>query len=1099
MSFRNNHVQAVHKARHLSFLEHLEPRWVFSVTPLPLEPHPLPALSDLELSQGRSAASLHGMSENTSGSVHWSGSARHSGFDTSVLNVPWAKERESVARGASNDTIATAQYLRNLGTLPGDDSEVNILGSLGVTAREIRTREDDGSIQHANPTGLRAGQVGAVIARARLGDGPHGSAGTGTGDYDYYKFAAKAGQLVSVNVESDSLYNRFLSTTFPKNLVAAIYDSAGNLLTYNDDLTYFGNYYALYGQTDPTKGHFDPGFRYQIGGDGEYYVAVFSAFDTQGLPAFQSSPFDSASGGGVGSEGDYTVSITLESPTTGSNVGEPTEDGAIPFAIDTGIEQGGDGFGYFQGYIGDGLYGSAGTGSGDFDMYRFDATAGARISISADADPRFTNRFTFDELGNLFALGMDTKITLYDATGTPLFYSDDFQDFDGAIEFTAFYTGTYYVAVSGYSGGLNAGTPDQQAEYYSRNFLANPFDPASGGGAGTEGAYGLLIKTQTVPEIDMYSLDLRPGDILSVAGVGAVGKIGLLDPGGQPLHQVYDMQSYYQRDNNPLYVGLGDASFERVITEAGRYTLTLTEASLPGDTAYPYMTPASPYNLNVRVFRPGLESQPVFTHQVLYLDFDGAPADSLYYNSFFTPDTTQPTVTNLSPMRAYLEQYGFSLSDENAMIDRILAYVTDRLATDVGGAVGRGLNGEFLVTDHAGDFQIEILNSRDNPDYYMQYPNVSRILVGSSLAEVNSLEVPYFAGISNGIDLGNYDLDDQALVLVNESFDVAQQFLTNAVVTVAPTESRLHLFADMLGKVIAHEAGHNLGASHTSSFDAPGIMDNVDYTHGVDESRKINARNIFGVGEDLIYGTADDVKVVFTSDGIYDPLAYNHGSINDSLNTVAFGLSTGTKAGTYFDFVTGTLYVTGTIDDGRKDTLEVRSAGSNLDVYINSALALTRPAADVTRVVLNGSSDRDTLIASYFSGPATLQGKAGQDNLFGSTGNDLLHGGDGNDLLLGRSGDDQLWGDAGNDILLGGDGDDDLDGGPGIDLLIGGLGTDHLYPGIGDDLRLSVSTAFDAYSVALSAILAEWNSAGGYETWMASLHGHDGNPRAKDR
>jgi Ca2+-binding RTX toxin-like protein len=254
-----------------------------------------------------------------------------------------------------------------------------------------------------------------------------------------------------------------------------------------------------------------------------------------------------------------------------------------------------------------------------------------------------------------------------------------------------------------------------------------------------------------------------------------------------------------------------------------------------------------------------------------------------------------------------------------------------------------------------------------------------------------------------------------------------------------------------------------------------------------DFSRQDNARNLVGVGDDFVYGSADDVKVLFSSDGIYDPTSYRGPSINDSLNTVAYGLSTGTKAGTYFDFVTGTLYVTGTIDDGRKDTLEVKSAGSNLKVYINGELALTRPAAGVTRVVLNGSSDQDTLNASQFTGPVTLQGKAGRDQ---------LTGGASDDLLLGGADNDELWGNAGADILVGGDGDDFLDGGPGIDLLIGGLGADDLHAGAGGDLLIGARTAFDANATALSAILAEWSSARSYETRIANLRGPGSNSRA---
>lgn len=272
MSSRLSRVLTLTRCRPLS-LEPLEiRRLLYAEAQLPQVPLP-----EIVAEHGLASSLL---SEHDFGRNLSSGAARRNGFDTSVLNVPWAAEKESVSGGTSNDTVATAQHLRNFGTQPGNVSEVNILGSLGITAREIYTREDDGSIRNANATGLRAGQVGSILARAKIGDGPHDSAGSGTGDYDFYKLSAQANQLVSVNVESDSLYLRnWFPTEIPKNTIAALYDSAGNLLTYNDDLSYLGTGLRAYGLADSSKGHFDPGFSYLVPADGDYYVVVFSSFE----------------------------------------------------------------------------------------------------------------------------------------------------------------------------------------------------------------------------------------------------------------------------------------------------------------------------------------------------------------------------------------------------------------------------------------------------------------------------------------------------------------------------------------------------------------------------------------------------------------------------------------------------------------------------------------------------------------------------------------------------------------------------------------------------------------------------------------------------
>ena len=57
-----------------------------------------------------------------------------------------------------------------------------------------------------------------------------------------------------------------------------------------------------------------------------------------------------------------------------------------------------------------------------------------------------------------------------------------------------------------------------------------------------------------------------------------------------------------------------------------------------------------------------------------------------------------------------------------------------------------------------------------------------------------------------------------------------------------------------------------------------------------------------------------------------------------------------------------------------------------------------------------------------------------------------------NDLMDGRGGDDDLYGVEGDDDVYGGPGDDDVDGGPGEDLVDGGGGHDRVTGGEGYDV-----------------------------------------------
>jgi Ca2+-binding RTX toxin-like protein len=184
---------------------------------------------------------------------------------------------------------------------------------------------------------------------------------------------------------------------------------------------------------------------------------------------------------------------------------------------------------------------------------------------------------------------------------------------------------------------------------------------------------------------------------------------------------------------------------------------------------------------------------------------------------------------------------------------------------------------------------------------------------------------------------------------------------------------------------------------------------------------------------------------------------------------------------------------------------------TRVDVGIGTS---TDALAGIEQATLTGSPVNDTLNASAFSGPVTLDGLAGNDTLTGGSGDDTLTGGsdadninggsgidtivesrdadmtltntrltigaEGNDTLSsieravltggpsanalnaslftgqvtlsGGGGNDTITGAAGDDFLYGGDGDDTLYGGPGDDTIYGGPGTDTCVPSAGIDL-----------------------------------------------
>ena len=194
-------------------------------------------------------------------------------------------EAEPDGTRGSNDNPASAQLIKGFGTGAGLSPAIRVLGQLdpeSVTpVSRAATPEDDGSIPLAGATGIGAGRAG-IVTSAVIGDGPHGSAGTGTNDFDFYALRATAGQVVKVQTATP---------TGALDTLVALYTPDGTMVASNDD----------------SGGGFDSLMNYKVPATGTFY-AIVAAYS--GLPA---DPFDPASGDGGASEGPYTVTITAAS------------------------------------------------------------------------------------------------------------------------------------------------------------------------------------------------------------------------------------------------------------------------------------------------------------------------------------------------------------------------------------------------------------------------------------------------------------------------------------------------------------------------------------------------------------------------------------------------------------------------------------------------------------------------------------------------------------------------------------------------------------------------------------------------------------------
>jgi hypothetical protein len=193
-------------------------------------------------------------------------------------------ELEPDALGGTNDSFLAAEPVNGFGTGAKQNPRLRILGTMPnllPTAVNLPAgAEDNGAIPLATETGIGSSRA-SVVTDGTLGDGPHGSAGDGTNDFDFYRLtAASPGLTLKVSTEES-----------PTDTVVAVYNAAGEQLAVDDDS---GN-----GLTSLLS--------FDLPGAGDYFVLV-AGFSLDG--PFPTDPSDSGSGLGGADEGPYQVAIS---------------------------------------------------------------------------------------------------------------------------------------------------------------------------------------------------------------------------------------------------------------------------------------------------------------------------------------------------------------------------------------------------------------------------------------------------------------------------------------------------------------------------------------------------------------------------------------------------------------------------------------------------------------------------------------------------------------------------------------------------------------------------------------------------------------------
>ena len=533
---------------------------------------------------------------------------------------------------------------------------------------------------------------------------------------------------------------------------------------------------------------------------------------------------------GFGSASDPAATLSGSFPDPPAPTAGPApveDDGAIPlatlFSLTPGTSK------KISTILGDGPHGSGGSGLGDFDFYEIPSVvAGQTIVVDID---------TVD-----FGFTFDSYVAIWDSAGTLLAINDDEVlgvIGDSFLVFEAPENDTYYVSVGSFDF------------FFCASFPLDPFDSSSGCGWWTEGPYDITIGLDNLDN-DFFSVDLVAGDILGAFVRGAAVSVSLFDPSGELRIKSGQDASVVYPGISPLPGG-GNGVLAYVIEETGTYAVRAAGFG------------AGTYGLHLLVFRPSLEDAGTPARQVLFLDFDGASINTSIFGS--------PGVKVLSPLTAFLGNWGLTGGDESDVIDAIVAATEENLKSDIDFPGGNNM-----------DFNIEIQNSRDHPDPFGM-PYVSRVIIGGTIAESGIATI----GIAESIDVGNFATEESALVLLDSlSLPSGDPNSLNSFVR-DPGASMIDIIGIGVGNIVAHEAGHFFGNFHTENFfTLPNIMDQGG-----------NLPGTVGVGDDFIFGNGDDIDVDFGPDE-YVPNEGFSGT-EDTLNAIAFGLTTGQPDTVYVD------------------------------------------------------------------------------------------------------------------------------------------------------------------------------------------------------
>ncbi len=371
-------------------------------------------------------------------------------------------------------------------------------------------------------------------------------------------------------------------------------------------------------------------------------------------------------------------------------------------------------------------------------------------------------------------------------------------------------------------------------------------------------------------DVDIYEFEVPQGATLGLACLGNSldSVLTLLDESSNALIEndqhsgiadIYPVQSPFPAGGQP-----NDAALTFTFPTAGRYFVKVG----------PFGTSQGDYVLQMRLRQPKLRSHQLNSRQIVYLDFRET---SINAERLFGSGGNRNA--RLSPLRSFLGGWGLAETDEDAVINSIVAHVEDHFAdTHLSDLNDR----DSTTTDEHGSYAVTIRNSRDHGNLVGQ-GNVTRVIIGGTIAQLGIGTI----GIAQHIDPGNFSTEDTAVVLLDLlSLPVGSPQSVNSInsIPLDPGTSKIEAVGRVVAAVASHEVGHTLGCWHCNNSNGQASL--------MDQGG--NLPNTAGVGPDGILGSADDVDVRFRAD-FYANEGISETDLIENVDArVAFALSTGT-------------------------------------------------------------------------------------------------------------------------------------------------------------------------------------------------------------